>query len=135
MLFTFNPSAILLAPELLNSLNSLNSPLAHRRRRYEATSMNAPLGYALLRDRRVSLRPKCVALGVGLAVMGIIQLLQVPFESVLAFVLPGVGAAGDVAVDGVEAVVLPVLVATLLMPYLAPQNIVQELRAEHASRV
>jgi hypothetical protein len=97
--------------------------------------MNAPLGYALLRDRRVPVRPKCVALGVGLAVMGIIQLLQVPFESVLAFVLPGVGAAGDVAVDGVEAVVLPVLVATLLMPYLAPQNIVQELRAEHAARV
>ena len=74
-------------------------------------------------------------MGVGLAVMGIIQLLQVPFESVLAFVLPGVGAAGDVAVDGVEAVVLPVLVATLLMPYLAPPSIVQELRAEHASRV
>lgn len=67
--------------------------------------------------------------------MGIIQLLQVPFESVLAFVLPGVGAAGDVALDGVEAVVLPVLVATLLMPYLAPQSIVQELRAAHATRV
>jgi hypothetical protein len=97
--------------------------------------MNAPLGYALLRDRRVSFRAKCVALGAGLAVMGIIQLLQIPFESVLAFVLPGVGAAGDVAVDGVEAVVLPVLVATLLMPFLAPQSIVQAVRAEHATRV
>ena len=97
--------------------------------------MNAPLGYALLRDRRVSARAKLMALGAGLAVMGIIQLLQVPFESVLAFVLPGVGAAGDVALDGVEAVVLPVLVATLLMPYLAPQSIVQELRAAHATRV
>jgi hypothetical protein len=97
--------------------------------------MNAPLGYALLRDRRVSLRPKLMALGAGLAVMGIIQVLQIPFESVLAFVLPGVGAAGDVAVDGVEAVVVPVLVATLLMPYLAPPSIVQELRAEHATRV
>jgi|SRR5580700_2077304 hypothetical protein len=97
--------------------------------------MNAPLGYALLRDRRVPARAKFMALGAGLAVMGIIQLLQVPFESVLAFVLPGVGAAGDVALDGVEAVVLPVLVATLLMPYLAPQSIVQELRAAHATRV
>jgi len=76
-----------------------------------------------------------MALGAGLAVMGIIQVLQIPFESVLAFVLPGVGAAGDVAVDGVEAVVVPVLVATLLMPYLAPPSIVQELRAEHATRV
>ena len=96
--------------------------------------MNAPLGYALLRDRRVSLRPKFVALGAGLVVLGVIQVLQLPLESVLAFVLPGVGAAGDVAVDGAEAVVVPVLVATLLMPHLAPRSIVDELRAEHATR-
>ena len=96
--------------------------------------MNAPLGYALLRDRRVSLRPKFVALVAGLIVLGVIELLQIPLESILAFVLPGVGAAGDVAVDGVEAVVVPVLVATLLMPYLAPPRIVQELRAQHATR-
>jgi hypothetical protein len=96
--------------------------------------MNAPLGYALLRDRRVSLRPKFMALGAGLVVLGAIQILQIPLESILAFVLPGVGAAGDVAVDGVEAVVVPVLVATLLMPHLAPRIIVEELRAEHATR-
>jgi hypothetical protein len=97
--------------------------------------MNAPLGYSLLRDRRVSLRPKFVALGAGLAVLAVVELLQVPLESVLAFVLPGVGAAGDVVVDGAEAVIVPVLVATLLMPYLAPRSIVEELRAEHATRV
>ncbi|MBV8175160.1 MAG: hypothetical protein JO151_11445 [Verrucomicrobia bacterium] len=95
--------------------------------------MNAPLGYALLRDHRVSLRPKLVALCIGLAVAGLIELLQIPVESVLAFVLPVVGAAGDVALDGVEAVVLPVLVATLLMPHLAPPDIVQQLRAQRAS--
>ena len=96
--------------------------------------MNAPLGYALLRDRRVSLRPKFMALGAGLIVLGVIEVLQIPLESVLAFVLPGVGAASDVVVDGAEAVIVPVLVATLLMPMLAPSHIVQELRAEHASR-
>jgi hypothetical protein len=31
-------------------------------------------------------------------------------------------------------VVVPVLVATLLMPHLAPRSIVDELRAEHATR-
>jgi hypothetical protein len=76
-----------------------------------------------------------MALGAGLVVLGAIQVLQIPLESILAFVLPGVGAAGDVAVDGVEAVVVPVLVATLLMPHLAPRSIVEELRAEHATRV
>jgi len=97
--------------------------------------MNAPLGYALLHDRRVSLRPKLVALGVGLAAAGLIELLQIPLESVFALVLPVVGAAGDVAVDGAEAVIIPVLVATLLMPYLAPPSIVQQLRAERAAGV
>jgi hypothetical protein len=95
--------------------------------------MNAPLGYALLRDRRVSLRPKLTALCMGLAVAGLIELLQIPVEGLLALVLPVVGAAGDVALDGAEAVVLPVLEATLLMPYLAPPDIVQQLRAERVS--
>ena len=95
--------------------------------------MNAPFGYALLRDRRVSLRPKLMALGVGLAVLAFIEVLQIPLESVLAFVLPGVGAASDVVVDGAEAAVVPVLVATLLMPYLAPRSIVQQMRAERAA--
>ena len=96
--------------------------------------MNAPLGYALLRDRRVPLRPKLVALGVGLAAVGLIELLQIPFESVLALLLPVVGAAGDVALDGAEVAIVPVLVATLLMPSLAPPTIVQQLRAERAAR-
>jgi hypothetical protein len=96
--------------------------------------MNAPLGYALLRDRRVSLRPKLAALGIGLAVAGFVELLQIPLESVFALVLPIVGVAGDVTLDGAEAVILPVLVATLLMPYLAPPDIVQQLRMERASR-
>lgn len=104
-----------------------------RRRASYISNMNAPLGYALLRDRRVPLRPKLVALGFGLAAAGLVELLQIPIESVFALVLPIVGAAGDVAVDGAEAVIIPILVATLLMPYLAPAGIVQQLRAERAA--
>jgi hypothetical protein len=96
--------------------------------------MNAPLGYALLRDRRVSLRPKLIALGAGLAAMAALEVLQIPFESVLALILPAVGAAGDIAVDGMEAVVIPVLIATLLMPHLAPPMLVDQIRAERAFR-
>ena len=57
------------------------------------------------------------------------------FHAVVAAALENVESSGDVAVDGAEAVIVPVLVATLLMPYLAPKSIVQELRAEHATRV
>jgi hypothetical protein len=45
------------------------------------------------------------------------------------------GAAGDIVNDGAEVLIIPVLVATALMPYLAPSAIVQQLRAERAANV
>jgi len=92
--------------------------------------MNPRLGYALLRDRRISIRAKLIALGIGAAVVGLVELLQIPFESVAAFILPAIGIAGDVAVDGAEALIGPVVVATLVLPYLAPATLVQQIRAE-----
>jgi hypothetical protein len=97
--------------------------------------MNIHLGYTLLRDRRVSVRSKLIALTVGLAITGLVELLQLPFESVFALLAPVAGAAGDIVIDGAEVVIIPVLVATVLMPYLASSAIVQELRAERAASV
>jgi hypothetical protein len=97
--------------------------------------MNIHLGYTLLRDRRISVRSKLIALTVGLAITGLVELLQLPFESVFALLAPVAGAAGDIVIDGAEVVIIPVLVATVLMPYLAPSAIVQELRAERAASV
>jgi hypothetical protein len=97
--------------------------------------MNVQLGYALLRDRRVPLRPKLIALTIGAAVVGFTELLQIPLESLFAVILPIVGIAGDVVLDGVEAVFGPVLIATLLLPYLAPDPVVQQIRAERARPV
>ena len=95
--------------------------------------MNPRLGYALLRDRRVSIRAKLIALGLGAAVVGVIELLQIPFESVTAMLLPIVGITGDLAVDGAEAVIGPLVVATVVLPYLAPASLVQQIRAERKS--
>jgi hypothetical protein len=92
--------------------------------------MNMTLGYALLRDRRVPIRTKLIALGIGAAGVGVIELLQLPVEGVVAALLPLIGAAGDLALDGAEAVIGPVLVATLLLPHLAPAALVQQIRAE-----
>jgi hypothetical protein len=58
-----------------------------------------------------------------------------PFESVFTLLAPVAGAAGDIVIDGAEAVIIPVLVATVLMPYLAPSAIVQQIRAERAASV
>jgi hypothetical protein len=92
--------------------------------------MNIALGYALLRDRRVPIRTKLIALGLGAAGIGVIEVLQLPVEGVLAALLPFIGAAGDLALDGTEAVIGPVLIATLLLPYLAPADLVRQIRAE-----
>jgi hypothetical protein len=92
--------------------------------------MNMTLGYALLRDRRVPIRTKLIALGIGAAGVGAFELLQLPVEGVVAALLPLIGAAGDLALDGAEAVIGPVLIATLLLPHLAPADLVQQIRAE-----
>jgi hypothetical protein len=89
--------------------------------------MSMHLGYVLLRDRRVSIRAKLIALGIGAAAVGAIELLQLPVEGVLAALLPFVGAAGDLTLDGVIG---PVLIASLLLPHLAPADIVRQIRAE-----
>src|ERR1700693_2675308 len=94
--------------------------------------MNMQLGYAPLRDRRVSIRAQLIALGIGAAAVGAIELLQLPVEGVVAALLPFIGAAGDLALDGAEAVIGPVLIATLVLPHIAPADIVRQIRAERA---
>jgi hypothetical protein len=49
--------------------------------------MSLQLGYALLRGRRISIR--LIALGIGAAVVGLIELR--PLESVAALILPVIG--------------------------------------------
>jgi hypothetical protein len=97
--------------------------------------MNIQLGYALLRDRRVPLRSKLIALAIGVGVVSFTELLQIPLESLFAVILPVLGIAGDVALDGGEAIFGPLLIATLLLPYLAPDPIVQQIRFERARTV
>jgi hypothetical protein len=92
--------------------------------------MKMTLGYALLRDRRVPIRTKLIALGIGAAGVGAIELLQLPVEGVLAALLPFIGGAGDLAVDGAEAVIGPILIAAMLLPHLAPADLVRQIRAE-----
>jgi hypothetical protein len=95
--------------------------------------MNIQLGYMLLRDPRVSVQSKIIAMAIGAAVVAFIELLQIPLESVFAFILPIIGIAGDIVFDGAEAIIGTVFVATLLMPYLTPAHIVQQIRAEQAA--
>jgi hypothetical protein len=88
------------------------------------------LGLKLLRDRRVPLKSKLIALGIGAATVAGIEFLQLPAEGIMAALLPFVGVAGDLAIDGAEAVVGPIVIATLVLPKIAPFEIVNQIRAE-----
>ena len=92
--------------------------------------MNIRLGYRLLRDYRVPIRAKLMALGIGTACIGVLELLQLPLEAVLAGILPLIEITGDIAFDGAEAVIGPVIIATMLLPYLVPPLLVRQIRAE-----
>ena len=90
------------------------------------------LGYALLRDRRVALRYKIAALALGYAGVAILACVEFPFEELIA-VIPFIGMLGDVALDGLEAIYVPFILASLILPYLAPAAIVDQIHREKYS--
>jgi hypothetical protein len=92
--------------------------------------MNIRLGYRLLRDHRVPIRAKLMALGIGAACIGALEVLELPLEGVLAAILPLIGITGDIVFDGAEAIVGPVIIATMVLPYLVPPPLIQQIRAE-----
>jgi hypothetical protein len=88
------------------------------------------LGFALLRDRRVPLAKKALALVLGIAGMFVIQALEIPLEMLTLLFGSPFGVE-----DGIEALVWPVILASALLPHLTPQGLVDEIRAERAQRV
>jgi hypothetical protein len=95
--------------------------------------LDVKLGFALMRDRRVPLRSKFLATLLGLAITGIVEFLEIPLEGVLAMLLPVLGAMGDFVIDGAELVAGPLLLASALLPFVAPRPVVDQVRAERSA--
>ena len=93
------------------------------------------LGFALMRDRRVPLQSKLFAILIGLAVTGVVEFFELPIESILAMLLPFLGAVGDVVIGGAEAIAGPLLLAGVLLPFLAPRDIVDLVHAGRSAPV
>jgi hypothetical protein len=88
------------------------------------------LGSALLKDRRVPVGTKLMAMALGIALVTLIEMLEIPIETIVAFLLPIVGIGLNIAVDGLEYVAGSLLFAALLVPHLAPKTLVQQIRGE-----
>ncbi len=95
--------------------------------------LDIKLGFALMRDRRIPLRSKLFSVLLGLAVTGLVEFLELPIEGVLSALLPILGLAGDAVLDGAELVAGPLLLAHLLLPFVAPRTLVDQIRAERTA--
>lgn len=88
------------------------------------------LGFALLRDGRIPLAKKALALVLGTMGMFVIQALEIPLEMLTLIFGSPFGVE-----DGVEAIVWPVLLACAILPHLLPQALVDRLRVERAQHI
>src|SRR5690242_14658680 len=77
------------------------------------------LGFALLKDRRVPVASKLLALMLGVVALMALTALELPVELIVAALLnlPGVGM--DLVVDGIEIVAGPLLFGSLFLIRLA----------------
>jgi hypothetical protein len=102
-------------------------------RLFQTPILDIKLGFALMRDGRIPLRSKLLAVLIGLAVTGLVEILELPVEGVLSALLPILGIAGDAVIDGAELLAGPILLAHLLLPFIAPRHVVDKIRAERAT--
>lgn len=91
--------------------------------------LDVKFGMALLRERRIPLKSKLLAFGLGVGLLALLLAFQIPVEAVVTFLAP-ILLPLDFAIDGFEIVALPILFMTLLLAYVAPRALVQEIRAE-----
>ncbi len=91
-------------------------------------------GFALLKDRRVPVGVKLLALALGVAATAIINALELPLEALIAVLLPGVGLAVDAVLNGAEFIAGPLLASALVVPFVAPKPLVEQIRAERSPR-
>jgi hypothetical protein len=101
----------------------------------EGKQVDAKLGIALFRDRRVPVPVKMAAIAVGVVLMTILNALELPLEAVIAFLLPFVGLGVGLIWNGAETVIGALLFSALALPFLAPKQIVQRIRAERAGPI
>lgn len=90
------------------------------------------LGYAMLRDNRVPLKYKALAIGIGAGLTGLLLALELVPEF-LAAVTPIIGLVADIMFDGLEVVIVPVVVGCLSLPFLAPRELVNQIMGERSA--
>lgn len=106
-----------------------------RRQTASGGALDIKLGFAMLMDRRVPARSKLFALGLGAAIVASLLAAEFPLEALWGVMLPALGVGMDAMIDGLEAVIGPIVLASALLPCLAPKPVVDKLRDERDPNV
>ena len=83
--------------------------------------LDIPLGWAMMRDPRVSAFRKLFALAIGIGVVSLLIALELPLELLTMVLLPIAGEILTFVIDGVEMLVLPGLIACAILPLMQPK--------------
>lgn len=86
------------------------------------------LGLHLMRDGRVPSKSKMQAILLGVLALIALEVLELPIQAAMWAFLPLIGFAADAAIDGIEFLAVPFLIATISLPFLAPRAIVDGIR-------
>lgn len=81
-------------------------------------ALDVRYGFSLLRDRNVPMYPKVLSLAIGIAVTALLFALEAPLEFLIGLFVPLFGLELDLLVDGIELLVVPVVIASLVLPRL-----------------
>lgn len=101
----------------------------------EGKPVDVKLGMALLRDRRVPVASKLLSVVGGIGLVALLEAFEIPAELLLSFLLPFIGLGINMVMDGVEAVLGSFLFAATLLPFLAPREIVAQIRMERLGQL
>ncbi len=118
----------------LTILRLLGERFAHKTLAQHSHSggfLDIKLGFSMLKDRRVPLRHKLLAVGLGAGLIALLIGLEFPLEALLALV-PGVGLFLDAMTNTMEALLGTAGVAAILLPHLAPKLLTLQMRNERA---
>lgn len=103
---------------------------AVRHQTREGGPFDVKLGSALLKDARVPVQAKMLAMLLGVAAVFVIDALELPLELLFAAFLPVLGVGINIGVDGLEYVAGSLLIAAAVLPRLAPRPLMERIRSE-----
>lgn len=123
------PKITMISKTVLKGVSGQVAAQALNEQRKPGNLLDFKLGVSLLRDRRIPVPTKLLALGIGVGLTMLLEVFEMPLETMVAVILPGVGLAANFAMDGIESILCPLLFAALALPHIAPKPVAAEARA------